>query len=500
MGRLETLLRSPLGLSREPGNGDAPRSAIVGSLAVSGGQVAVGVLFALASLYLVRSFDTAEYGRVAVAIYIYTLLQAIASLGLGSGVLAEVARGRHANSVAWTTVHSLLWVRLASVAPVILIGAVWAALAGDIVPLMASVLASIAVLAEFLIGILAGQLRTRAYVVVVVGQPVVYLLLLVVLEVRTAELALIVLGVALGISLLLGVAILGRGPVARVGRPRATLSELAHALNIAGSSYVLGAISIGFIAIPIIVLGSLERFVEAASLSIVLTLVRFAPEALGLGVQAAYFPRVKAVDPTGGEATALFGTFARVLALLAVPAAFGLAVFGQQILSVLFGDQYADLAVPLAIACALVVLLPAESLLTWTLIARREHRAAVLGTATRLGVVLLACLVLITASGASALFLVPWASVVGAAVSVLVQGVRTHQTGSLAWPAPRIAAYALLAAAVYIAIGTLLDGRVSDLAMVVAAAAVTIPVLAAGVALLLRTSSAATSSSASTPS
>lgn len=484
MGRLDTLLRGPLGLWRVLGTGGTARSAILGSLAVSGGQVAVGALFALASLYLVRSFATPEYGRVAFGIYLYTLLQAVASLGLGTGVLAEVARGRMAEGVAWPTVHTLLWVRLLSAVPVVLVGLVWAALASDVVPAMASVVAATAILAEFLIGMLAGQLRTRAYIAVVVGQPAIYLLLLLVARVQTAEQALISLGGAICASLLLAVALLGRGPVARVGRPRATMRELSHALSVARSSYVLGALHIGFISMPVILLGLIDRFTEAAALSIVLALVRFAPEALGQGVQATYFPRLKAVDPRGADAAALFGTYARLLALLAIPAAIGLAVMGHPILGVLFGDRYQDLATPLAIACALVVLLPAESLLTWTLVARGEHRLALLGVAMRLVVVGVTSVVIAARTDTSPLLVVLVASVVGAVMSVAVQGARTFRTGPLRSTGPSIAVYALMTAVVYLGTNAALAGRAADLVTVLTAGIVTIPLLVAGAVLL----------------
>ena len=198
MSRLGALLQGRQGL-RRVGAANAGQSAILGSLAVSGAQVVAGVLFALASLYLIRSFQVHEYGRVAFGLYAYTLLQAVAGLGLGTGVLAETARGRGAEGVAWPTVHALLLVRLLTVVPVLLVGIAWSLASQDVLPMLASIVASIAIVAELLIGVLGGLLRTRAYVVVVVAQPAGFLLFLVLFQVRNAEGGLVALGVSLAL-------------------------------------------------------------------------------------------------------------------------------------------------------------------------------------------------------------------------------------------------------------------------------------------------------------
>ncbi|TMQ68884.1 MAG: hypothetical protein E6K80_13490, partial [Candidatus Eisenbacteria bacterium] len=203
MGRLEALLQGRLRMGRGIRSAGDAHSLVIGSVAVTVAQLSVGGLYALTSLYLVRTLSTPEYGRAAFGIYIYTLLQAVAGLGLGTGVLAEVARGRTSRDVAWATVHALLWVRLLTIVPVLLIGFGWAAMSGNVLPAMASVIAATAIVADFLIGVLAGGLRTRAYVLVTLCQPASFLALLLLLRVGTAESALIALGSALALSVLL---------------------------------------------------------------------------------------------------------------------------------------------------------------------------------------------------------------------------------------------------------------------------------------------------------
>jgi O-antigen/teichoic acid export membrane protein len=485
MGRLEALLQGPLRMGRGLRSAGDAHSLVVGSVAVTLAQLSVGGLYALTSLYLVRTLPTEQYGRAAFGIYIYTLLQAVAGLGLGTGVLAEVARGRTSEGVAWPTVHALLWVRLFSIVPVLLVGFGWAALSGNVLPAMASVIAAPAIVADFLIGVLAGGLRTRAYVLVTLCQPASFLALLLLLRASTAESALIALGSALALSVLLAVAFLGRRGSSRIGRPRVSLSELGHAVGVARNAYLIGTLNIGFTSIPIILLGALGRYAEAAALSIVLTLVRFAPEALGLAVVSTYFPRLKAAEPRGPAAAALFGTFARLLAVLAIPATAGLAVLGRPLLAVLFGGRYDQLAPYLTVGSVLVVLLAAESLLIWTLVARNEGSIAIVAVALRLGVILAASIgtVALGLSNDDSLVVLLIAAGAGVLSSVIIQALRTRRTFSLPWPTGAFAVYALVAVGAYLAIGTFLAG-VPDLGIVVVTGLLTLPLMAFGAFLI----------------
>jgi O-antigen/teichoic acid export membrane protein len=481
MGRLEALLRGALRLPRMRRLAGGASSVVVRSVAVTAAQLTVGGLYALSSLYVVRALSTEEYGRAAFGIYIYTLLQAVAGLGLGTGVLAEVARGRNSGEATWSTVHALLWVRFLSIVPVLLVGFGWAAISGNVLPAMAAVIASAAILADFLIGAFAGGLRTVPYLLVTLCQPAVFLALLVLLRVQTAESTLIALGSALAFSLLVGAAFLGpRGP-SRIRLPRAPLSELGHAFGVARSAYLIGALNIGFASVPIIVLGTLGRYGEAAALSIVLALVRFAPEALGIAVVSTYFPRIKAAGAFGPDAAALFATFARILAVLAIPATAGLAIFGRPLLALLFAGRYDHLATNLAVGSVLVVLLAAESLLIWTLVARNDGGTAIRTVALRFGIILAASIATpaLGLRDDDAVLLLLSAAGVGALASVTIQALRLQRTSPVSWPATSFGAYAVAAVVAYLALRTLLGG-IPAAGIVVITGLATLPLLAFG--------------------
>jgi O-antigen/teichoic acid export membrane protein len=463
------------------------RSTILGSLSLSGAQVAVTGLFALAGLYLVRSLSTHEYGRAAYGLNIHLLLLTVAGLGLTTGVMAEIARGRRSAGVSWSTVHSLFVVRAISVVPVLLVGLLWAEASSDLLPFVASVTASLFIVMDFLIGVLAAEMRTQSTALVIICQPVWYVLLLVFLSVSTAEGVLVALGAALAVSLAVAAVLLAGRTLRWIRWPRVTFGPMRHAIGVARFAYVMVLLQIGFFVLPIILLGSLERYTEAASLSIVLTLVRVVPEALALAVIWMYYPRLNALDPLGREARALFHTFAGILAFVAVPAALGLAIVGGPLLAVLFADRYVYLAPYLAIGSVLVLLLPAESMLNWTLLSRGEGRIAVAALTIRLVVVLVACLVFLQAAASPwqlALLLMAFAT--GAAASVVIQVIRARRTQHLPMAAGPLALYAGVTATSLLGVRVLLTGRVSDAIIIIAAGIVCLPVMAFGARILLR--------------
>jgi O-antigen/teichoic acid export membrane protein len=452
---------------------------ITGVLSLGVAQLLATGLLALASLYLVRSLSTYEYGRTAFGLNINQLLLTFAGLGLGAGVLAEIA-GVRQHGLTWASVHALLGIRVLSVGPILLIGLAWAVATSDLLPALAAVAAALFLVQDFLAIMLAGDLRARASALVIVCLPLCYGGLLVLLQVGTAESVLAALSAALLTSLLLAIALLERGTSGWVGWPRGSLIHLRRAFGVARYAYVIVVLQTGVYVIPIILLGALGRYGEAAALSIVITLIRFVPEALSFAVLTTYFPRLSAMDPLDYEARTLFGTFARLLGCLAIPAGLGLAVMGAPLLAVLFAGRYDFLSQYLAIGSVLVLVLPVESLLTWTLVARGDGPFAVLGPAFRLVAILLACLVVLATDRVDSILMLLIASTAGAVMSVAIQGLRTMRQFSVPWPALALTLYGLVVAIGFAALRTSLSGRASDVAILVATGLLTVPLLAVG--------------------
>jgi|GEM_PF-6742589 O-antigen/teichoic acid export membrane protein len=478
MSRLKAFLLRAIKMPVAITDGGRP-GTIVGVISLGGAQLAATGLLALASLYLVRSLSTYEYGRTAFGLNINQLLLTFAGLGLGAGVLAEIA-GVRRRGAAWTTVHALLGIRMLSVIPILMVGFAWGAATSDTLPALAAVAASLFLVQDFLAVMLAGDLRSRASALVIVCLPVCYAGLLVFLHVGSAEAVLVALSAALLVALLLAIALLQRGTRGWIGWPRGSLAHLRRAFRVARNAYLIVVLQIGSYVVPIILLGALGRFADAAALSIVLTLIRFVPEALSFAVLTTYFPRLSAIDPVDDEARALFGTFARLLGCLAIPAAAGLAVMAAPILALLFAGRYDFLAPYLTMGSLLVLALPIESLLTWTLVARGDGPFAVLGPGLRLVAVVIACLALVSTDALNPLPVVLIASAAGASLSIASQGLRIVHVRSLPWPAGTLTVYGLMVVVGYVALRAVSSGRASDIAMLVATGLLTVALLAVG--------------------
>jgi O-antigen/teichoic acid export membrane protein len=198
-------------------------------------------------------------------------------------------------------------------------------------------------------------------------------------------------------------------------------------------------------------------------------------------VVTTYFPWLSAAGPFVPHAAALFATFARLLAVLAIPATAGLAVLGRPLLAVLFGGTYDHLAPYLTVGSVLVVLLAAESLLIWTLVARNEGGSAIAAVALRLGVILAASIATLALGldDDDAVLVLLVAAGAGVLASVIIQALRTRRTVPVSWPAASFAAYGVAAAATYLALGALLRST-SDIGIVLITGLATLPLIAFG--------------------
>lgn len=394
-------------------------ATLVGTVSLGAAQVCVAIVFAAASLLLVRSLPTEEFGRVAFGLNAHMLLLTLFGFGLSTGVMAEsVGDGR--GEVAAANVRVLFELRLLTLLPLVAVAAVWSALAGDIVPALAGVAASVYVVQDFLVGILAGQLRARSAAAVIVIQPVTYFGLLLGIGAHSAEQVLALLIVAIVVSLA-AAAYLAVPGGRRITLAAVSLAPLRASFGLAGYAYLLTLVNVGFMVLPVLVLGTLGRYAEAATLSIVLTLARFMPESLSLVTAAVYFPRLKALASMREPAWRLFDTFGRLLGLAAIPAGIALALLGGLALNTLFGGRYDYLAPDLSIASLLVWTIPFDALLSWTLLARGGGRVALVAAATRLAIILGACGALVLTHQAGALALLVVAYPVAVTASLLIQ-------------------------------------------------------------------------------
>ena len=156
----------------------------------------------------------------------------------------------------------------------------------------------------------------------------------------------------------------------------------------AGFGYVLTFLQAGFFVMPIFVLGSFGRYAEAAALSILMALVRVVPEIAAPVIEGVYFPRLRPVG-LGPVGTALFRRSIVTVLLLTILRRWRSRFLAGPVLHQLFAAQYDHAASYLPLLSPLVVAMPMEALLVWTLISSGSGSPALLALTARLCIVTL---------------------------------------------------------------------------------------------------------------
>jgi O-antigen/teichoic acid export membrane protein len=395
-----------------------PLAAAVASF--TGAQIGASAAYIVANVLLARSMAPVDYGRVAFGFNIQVLLLLGGGLGLTTAVISEVADRRTGAPFPWPSVLTLLRVRLLAAMLVVGVGALLTLVAGDALGLLAGAAAAAFIIQDFLLGIMKGQLRTTPAAILSLVQPCVFLLFVILLPPRDAEAALAAFVAAFAFSLPPTVALTPRPPPMERRHTRAPIVQLKATWRIAGYGYVMTFLHVGFYVVPMLLFGFAGRFAEAAAFSILISIVRLIPELAASVLQAVYFPRIRAVT-SALEADRLFTLFSGLILAALVGPVLGLAVFAEPALHLVFAGRYDHVADFLRIASPLVLVLPIETLLVWTLLALNRGAAAMVAQLARLLIVALATVVFLVVGSSASLGFMVLALVLSVGLSLIAQ-------------------------------------------------------------------------------
>jgi O-antigen/teichoic acid export membrane protein len=396
-----------------------------GAAALTVAQVAVTGTFSLANLLIARSLVPAEFGRAAVGFNIQLVLIVVAGFGLTTAVIADSASSR-ASPRHVSSLLPLLTIRLTTAAVLVALACVWSFATRDPLVLLAGAGAAVFIVQDFLIGILKGELRATRAAIATVVQPVLFLAFVISFQLPRAEPILAASIAAFGVSLPFAA-----GGVARsIGAARRAQHErrpdFADVRRMAGFGYVLTFLQAGFFVAPILVLGSFGRYAEAAALSILMALVRVVPEVAAPVMEGVYFPRLRPIGLRPAGLT-LFRRGIAATLLLTVPAGLAIGLLAGPVLHLLFSGRYDHAAAYLPLLAPLVVAMPIEALLIWTLISSGSGRPALVALTARLLVVILGATLFGMGAGFEILVVAPVIAV-GASVALQIAGVRSRLT------------------------------------------------------------------------
>ena len=387
-----------------------------GAAALTVAQVAVTGTFSLANLLIARALVPAEFGRAAVGFNIQLVMIVIAGFGLTTAVIADTASSR-VSSLHASSLVPLLRIRVASAAALAAIAFAWSFATRDPLVILAGTGAALFIVQDFLIGILKGELRASRAAIATIVQPMLFLTFVISFHLPSAEPILAASIAAFGVSLPFAAASVARSISAARQAPQTSPSDLEGARRMAGFGYVLTFLQAGFFVAPILILGSLGRYAEAAALSILMALVRVVPEVAAPVIEGVYFPRLRPLGlrPAGVR---LFRRSTAATLLVTIPAALTIALLAAPVLHHLFSARYDHAAAYLPLLAPLVVAMPVEALLVWTLISSGSGRPALLALTTRLCLVVLGAMFFGLGAGFEILVVAP---VIGVSASIAIQ-------------------------------------------------------------------------------
>lgn len=354
---------------------------------VGGASVVAQAAMALSGLVVARTLDPTHFGQVAYFFSVYGLVVLLGSLGLSTQVSAEVARAQAAEHAGDTAgrVSALVTLRLSAL--VVLLALAGAALAlGNLIGAAAGLAAAIALLGSFALGILQGLGRARLAAGLLAGQALLYLLVVALWAREAPE------RVYLAMAATATLPFIGALPqtlkyLVNPDRPWSFGRQYWKTVTAAsGQVYALSLLLAPYGALALLALGGLDRFEDAASISVALSLVLLPATASSTVVAYQYYPELCRLA-AGGAPNGVrlwLGAFARPLALASVTSSLVLGLGAATLIDLLYTSKYLPGAAPLVSMAPAAGLLTMGQLLAWTLVPLGKGRLALLGAGVQL--------------------------------------------------------------------------------------------------------------------
>lgn len=348
---------------------------------------------ALTGVFVARSLGAQPYGEVAYYMSMYLLATLIGGFGLTSQVMRDVGEAyeRRSQEGVSRSFYTLLTARLVSGLVLVGVTAVVAAVQSNPTMLLVGVGAALSMLSDFLGGLLRGVQRIGRLILLLWFQPAIYLALLATQPMSTAAQVILAFSISMAASVALGFLLLLGTPL---GRPRS--GSLSSAYVRASSGLALQIYSIGLLqtfygSIGTFVLGYAHLYHETGLISVALTIARMPPLVLGPAIGSVLYPQMCAKLSAGalGMASAAFDMFRKVCLLVAGSALVLLLVFPDTALATLYTESYLDAAPALRLLAPTSLMLVADLLITWVLVAHQAIRPVLFSLVVRLALIVL---------------------------------------------------------------------------------------------------------------
>lgn len=401
------------------------------AVALTLSNVVVMVINALIGIFIARSLGTFEYGQVAYFMSIFLLATLIGGLGLTSQAMRDIAETYAQRNFGHLnrSFYTLLTIRLGTGMILIVAMAIYSYYEQSIIPVTVGVCAALSMLSDFLTGVLRGVQRIRGLILVLWCQPVLYLLLLMLNHVSSAEQVIIAFGVSFGIAVVVGVLLLIRSTI---GLPRRESFSRAYARSsgeFAVQLYGISLLQVAYASAGAFILGSARLYEATGLISIALTIARMMPLVLGPTLGSIFYPQLCA-DLAGADAAAArksFAAFYKIFLLIAIGGMAVLIIYPDTAVYTLYTAKYAEAAPILRMLAPISLMMVVDMVFTWTLIAHRATRQTLLILIGRLSALSVGGLLATQGDAQSAPMVMAIAYVVSATLGLVMQGIAVRR-------------------------------------------------------------------------
>jgi hypothetical protein len=353
--------------------------------------LAIPVGLAGAGLILARSLHVEEFGKVAFFLSAFGLVLAYGSLGLTTRTLAAVARAVASRDLAQLAAYvgTTALMRVLSVLPLILAG-VGLLLLGQAGLGAALIAGSLALTQDFVLAAMQGLGKPLQSMALQALHIATYATQVLVWSNQSSTEVFWAFGLSYLLPIALSTLLLYRQLIQLGVTPRVERAQLLPSAFRSMQVYCLGLLLSPLTTVGLLVLGWTQHFHESALFSAAMSFVVLLPQTFGVVVTALYFPRLCGLTSVGarGSAVGWFDTFWRAFGALALAGAAVLSVYPAAVIDLLYSGAYVSAAPLLVRLLPLVVLLPLNSLVLWSLVANQRAGWALAAALAQLALLL----------------------------------------------------------------------------------------------------------------
>ena len=308
------------------------------------------LLSTMTSLLLVRAIPRIDYGQLVYFFAAFGLIRLALNLGLGLKVTQDISVRPNDFDKLTRIFYSLAGVSGSSV---IIGGALLIGISLFIdrpFLIYATIAAMLASFADFVFAVIAGLRRNRSIAIMTLVQPIVYFLLALVLvrmSIAKPRDLMLVYSFSFGLMLVAGIVLIRRAGL--LNQPQRRFFEISYIRRILSfviASYLASLLSQAWLSLAYGGLGWSKRFEAAAGFGIVITAVTIPVSIAAVTLMTTYYPRFSYAMSNGNRQASLkeARTTVTLLGAALVWIAMLLFVFAEVIVSILFGQTYADTA------------------------------------------------------------------------------------------------------------------------------------------------------------